>query len=101
MKETKISSFKSHDCHVILKHLLPLALHGLLITSVREALIELLMFFDILGAKELKMDDLEQIEAQIHITLCQLEKAFPLTYFDVMLHLSIHFVHEAKIRGPV
>ena len=30
MKETKISSLKSHDCHVILKRLLPLALHGLL-----------------------------------------------------------------------
>jgi len=101
MKETKISGLKSHDCHVILKHLLPLALRGLLAPPVREALIELSMFFDILGAKELKVDDLEQIEAQIPLTLCKLEKAFPPAFFDIILHLSIHLVHEAKIRGPV
>jgi len=34
MKETKIFSLKSHDCHIILKHLLPLALRGLLTTPV-------------------------------------------------------------------
>jgi len=62
MKETKIFGLKSHDCHIMLKHLLPLALRT---TPVKEALIELSMFFDILGAKELKMDELEQIEAQI------------------------------------
>ena len=59
------------------------------------------MFFDILGAKELKVGDLEQIEPQIPLTLCKLEKAFPPAFFNVMLHLSIHLVHEAKIGGPV
>lgn len=69
MKETKISRLKSHDCHVILKHLLPLTLRGLLVAPVLESLIQLSMFFDILQAKELKVDDLEQIEAQIPLTL--------------------------------
>jgi len=59
------------------------------------------MLFYILGAKELKMEALEQIEAQIPITLCKLEKVFPLAFFDVMLHLSVHLVHEAKVGGPV
>jgi len=39
-------------------------------------LIDLSMFFDMLCAKELKMDEVEQIEAQIPITLCKLEKDF-------------------------
>ena len=43
MMETKISGLKSHDCHVILKRLLPPALHGLLAAPVHEALIELSM----------------------------------------------------------
>jgi len=43
MKESKISGLKSHDCHVILKRLLPPALHGLLAAPVHEALIELSM----------------------------------------------------------
>jgi len=101
IKETKISSLKSHDCHAILKHLLPLALCGILVALVREVLIELSVIFDIWGAKELKMDDLEQTKAEIPITLCNLEKAFPPIFFDVMLYLSIHLVHEAIIGGPV
>ena len=59
------------------------------------------MFIDELGAKELKIEELEKIEAQIPITLCKLEKAFPLAFFYIMLHLSTHLVYEAKIRGPI
>jgi len=47
------------------------------------------------------MDNLEQIEAQIPLTLCKLEKAFPLVCFHVMVHLLFHLVHEAKIGGPI
>jgi len=101
MKEIKISGLKSPDCHVILKHLLPLPLCDLLKPHVQEALIELSIFFDILGAKELKMDALEQIKAQISTTLCNLEKVFPPTFFDVILYLSIHLVHEAKVGRPI
>jgi len=39
---------------------------------------------------------LEQVEAQIPLTLCKMEKAFPPEFFDIMLHLSIHLIHEAK-----
>jgi len=66
-----------------------------------EAIIELSMFFDILGTKELRMKDLEQIEAQIPITLRKLEKQFPPVFSDVMVHLPIHLAHEAKIGGPL
>ncbi|XP_021848834.2 uncharacterized protein [Spinacia oleracea] len=58
-KEAKISGLKSHDCHVILEHLLPLAIHGLLTLLVREALIELSLFFTLLCAKVLNVDDLK------------------------------------------
>uniref|UniRef100_A0A803N9M9 Uncharacterized protein n=1 Tax=Chenopodium quinoa TaxID=63459 RepID=A0A803N9M9_CHEQI len=40
-KEAKISGLKSHDYHVILEHLLPVAMRGLLTPLVREALIEM------------------------------------------------------------
>ncbi|KAH0650206.1 hypothetical protein KY284_030118 [Solanum tuberosum] len=51
--------------------------------------------------KELNIDNLEQIEAQIPITLCKLEKVFPPSFFDVMVHLPIHLATEAKIAGPI
>lgn len=95
-KEAKILGLKRHDCHVILEHLLPLATRGLLTPLVREALIELSMFFTILCAKEL-----ERIEKHIHITLCKLEKVFPPFFFTIMMHLLIHLAREAIIWGSV
>ncbi|XP_033514313.1 uncharacterized protein [Nicotiana tomentosiformis] len=100
-KNHKIPGLKSHDFHVLLQHILPLALRGMLSKEVCEPVIELSLFFNVLGSKELRIDDLEQIEAQIPITLCKLEKVFPPSFFDVMVHLPIHLASEAKIAGPI
>ncbi|WMV40449.1 hypothetical protein MTR67_033834 [Solanum verrucosum] len=101
MKDHKISGLKSHDCHVLLQHLIPLAIRSMLCIEVREPLIELSLFFNLLGAKCLKLEELEQIEAQIPETLCKLEKVFIPAFFDVMEHLPIHLANEAMIGGPV
>ncbi|XP_057999327.1 uncharacterized protein LOC131178387 [Hevea brasiliensis] len=101
MKESKISRLKIHDCHVLLLHILPLAMRGLLPKVVYEPLVELSLFFSHLGAKALKTDVLEQLEKQIPITLCKLERIFPLSFFDIMVHLPMHLASEAKIGGPV
>ncbi|WMV09569.1 hypothetical protein MTR67_002954 [Solanum verrucosum] len=69
--------------------------------EVCEPLIELSIFFSVLGSKELKIDNLNHIEAQIPITLCKLEKVFPPSFFDVMVHLPIHLASEAMIAGPI
>nr|XP_033515887.1 uncharacterized protein LOC117280298 [Nicotiana tomentosiformis] len=100
LKDRKVLGLKSHDCHVLLQHLLPLALRGILCKSVYEPLIELSLFFNVLGSKCLSMDELEKIDSQISITECKLEKVFPPTFFDVMGHLPIHLTNEAKIAGP-
>ncbi|XP_075088317.1 uncharacterized protein LOC142170329 [Nicotiana tabacum] len=64
---------KSHDCHIT-TILAPLAIRGMLCKSVSEPLIELSLFFNILGAKCLSMEELEQIDGQIPKTECKLEK---------------------------
>ncbi|WMV51053.1 hypothetical protein MTR67_044438 [Solanum verrucosum] len=76
-------------------------MRGMLCKSVSEPLIELSIFFKVLGAKCLSIEELEQIEAQIPKTPCKLEKVFPPAFFDVMVHLSIHLPNEARIAGPV
>lgn len=101
MKEHKILGLKSHDCHVILEQLLPLGIRGLLPKSVCEPLIELSLFFTSLCSKTLRVDDLKQIESQIPITLCKLEKVFPPSFFDVMVHLPVHLSSEAQLGGSV
>ena len=44
------------------------------------------------------MNDLQQ---DIVVTLCLLEKYFSLSIFDIMLHLTVHLVKEVRLCGPV
>ncbi|XP_075645463.1 uncharacterized protein LOC142616510 [Castanea sativa] len=105
LKDRKISGPKSHDCHILLETLLLLAIDGLLpeevSAKVSKPLIVLSNFFKALCSKVLSVDDLEKMESQISIALCQLEMIFPPLFFDVMMHLPIHLAGEAMIAGPV
>ena len=61
----KISCMKSHDHHVFLEQLLPIAIRGLLPKQVCEPLIELSNFFKNLCSKTLTMKGLDALESQI------------------------------------
>lgn len=41
------------------------------------------------------------MEEKIPVILCNLEKIFPPSFFDVMEHLPIHLPTEADLGGPV
>ena len=101
LKEAKIFGLKSHDCHILLEQLLPLAIRGVVPTNVYEAITELSIFFKELCSKVLRKDVLKHLESQISITLCKLEKIFPPSFFDVMIHLALHLALEARLAGPV
>ena len=85
LKSRKISGLKSHDFHILLEILLPLAIDGLLLEEVfalvSTPLIELSSFFKALYSKVLSVDDLEKMEYQIVIALCLLERIFPPSFF--------------------
>ena len=49
----------------------------------------------------LKTYQLEHLENDIIVTLCKLERIFPPSFFDVMVHLPIHLASEAKVTGLV
>ncbi|WMV59292.1 hypothetical protein MTR67_052677 [Solanum verrucosum] len=97
----KITKLKSHDYHVLLQRVLPIALCGFVNKDVSLALIELGYFFQRLCCKTLRRDDLEQLERDIIIILCKLEMIFPPAFFDVMIHLAVHLPREAMYGGPV
>ncbi|KAK2663203.1 hypothetical protein Ddye_001777 [Dipteronia dyeriana] len=52
-------------------------------------------------AKTLNVQDLKKLEEGIVLILCKLEKKFPPSFFDVMVHLVVHLPYEAKLVGPV
>ena len=46
----------------------------------------------------IKIDELQE---EVVVTLCLLEKYFPPAFFDVMVHLIVHLLREIKLCGPV
>ncbi|XP_049394089.1 uncharacterized protein LOC125858374 [Solanum stenotomum] len=101
MEDCKLSRMKSHDCHVFLERLLPIAFRDLLPEPIWNALTEISLFFKGLCANVLKVEDLQQLEESIKVTICKLEKIFPPGFFDPMEHLPIHLPYEAIAGGPV
>lgn len=97
----KISGMKSHDCHVFLQRLLPVAIRKFLTLEIRTTLTELSTFFNQLCARTLKVDVLKQMKEEIIMILCKLEKIFPPTFFDVTIHLAIYLPREAELAGLI
>ena len=101
LNERKIYGLKSHDYHVLMHQLLPLSIHGVLHKNVSGGIIELCNFFKQLYSKVLSTNQLQRLKNDIIITLCKLERLFPPSFFDIMMHLPMHLENEAKIVGPV
>lgn len=101
MDGRKVQGLKTHDCHILLQQILPVAMRGLIHKDIYEAIAELGIFFKEICAKTLKVDVLHRLKSEIPIILCKLEKIFPPAFFDVMVHLAVHLPDEALLRGPV
>ncbi|XP_071739827.1 uncharacterized protein [Rutidosis leptorrhynchoides] len=54
-----------------------------------------------LCSKVLKQNDLFNMEKDIGKILCDLERIFPPSFFDVVIHLSVHLASEARLGGPI
>ena len=101
VKPPKNFGLKSHDNHILIQQLLSVALQNVLPKHVRSPIMKLCVYFRQLCSKVLNPCDLVQMENEIGKTLCDLERIFPPSFFDVMIHLSVHLASEAKIAGPV
>ena len=101
LKERKISGMKNHNNHILMQQLFPIAIHGSLPLEVSRPLIGLSCFFKEICFKVLNVDELRALEKRIAVTLCELERIFPPSFFIVMVHLVMHLASKAKVAGPV
>ncbi|XP_074300846.1 uncharacterized protein LOC141632175 [Silene latifolia] len=101
IKDSKLVGMKSHDCHVMRTQLLPVAIRSVLPKHVRQVITKLCLFFDAINSKDIHPDTLDDLQADVVVTLCELEMYFPISFFDIMVHLVIHLVREIKLCGPV
>jgi len=93
-------SMQSHDWHVFMECLLPIAFRSLP-EFVWNAIAEISQFFRDLCCNSLRMDDLIRTKANISIIICKLERIFSPSFFDSMEHLVIHLPTKAILGGPV
>ncbi|XP_057990582.1 uncharacterized protein LOC131172963 [Hevea brasiliensis] len=79
------------DCYVSNMHL------GIASKNVWQALTELSNFFRELTSTTLREEAMLQLNEEIPIILCKLERIFPPSFFDSMEHLPVHLAYEAWI----
>jgi hypothetical protein len=101
MKTSKVHFKKSHDCHILIGQFLPIAIRAILPVKVRDTIMKLCSFFNAISQKVVDPMKLTKLQDDLIITMCNLETIFPPSFFDLMPHLLVHFVHEMKYLGPV
>ncbi|KAL6564989.1 hypothetical protein OROMI_016439 [Orobanche minor] len=101
IKPPTISGLKRHDNHILMQQLLPIAIRKTLPKCARYPLIRLSRYFRELCSKVEDPREVMFLEKDIAEILCQLEKYFPPTFFDSMVHLTIHLATEVRLGGPI
>ena len=65
----KFSGMKSHDCHVLMTQILPVAIRGIMDAHVRETLFGLCNFFDVISRKSVGVRQLRRLQEEIVVIL--------------------------------
>jgi Domain of unknown function (DUF4218) len=58
-------------------------------------------FFNSICSKVIDPGTLEKLQTDVVVTLYELEMYFPPSFFDIMVHLTIHLVQEIKLCGLI
>ena len=92
----KLGHMKSHDFHVMLTQILPVAIRNLMDKDIRNTLIDLCDFFNKLWQTVIDPEELDNMQDDIARILSNIEMFFPPSFFNVMVHLTVHLVDEIK-----
>ena len=101
VKDRRLYSLKSHDYHILMQDLLPVALRCCMPKKVTSCIIELSNIMKAICGKVLDVQELQKVQDRAALTLCNMEKIFPPSFFTIMVHLIIHLPYEAILGGPV
>jgi hypothetical protein len=101
VKDRKLVGLKSHDYHMLMQQFLPIAIRSIMPERARYAIIRFCFFFKSICSKEIRVEELDKLQEDLCVTLCLLEKYFPPSFFDVMVHLTVHLTREVKLCGPI
>ena len=81
MNKHKLFGMKSHDCHVFMQRLIPIAFRELLPEDVWSPLTELSNFFKDLTSTVITEEEMRRLEEAILVIICRLEHIFSPSIF--------------------
>jgi hypothetical protein len=77
-----------------------LIFHGYFNTNLWKIFIVLSYFYRLICAKQVSKVMMQELEKEIMVLVCKMEKIFPPRWFNAMKHLLVHLPWEARVRGP-
>jgi hypothetical protein len=101
IRKKKFGGLKSHDYHVLMQQILPLALRGLLQLGPWLAVMRMCKVFRRICTKVYNRAEFSSLEADVAESMALFEMEFPPSFFDIMIHLPYHLVQELDLCGPV
>nr|GEY95158.1 hypothetical protein [Tanacetum cinerariifolium] len=96
LKDRKLIGLKSHYYHMLMQAFLPIAIRSIMHPPTQYAIIRFFFFFKLICSKEIILQELDKMQAELVVTLCLLEKFFPFSFFDFMIHLTVHLTREVE-----
>ena len=97
----ELQHLKSHDFHVLMQHIIPVALRGLLQLGPRRAIYHLCHIFQHVNSPILDPLEFPMILEDAVETLCLLNKELPPTSFTISFHLVLHLIPEMTVCGVI
>jgi hypothetical protein len=88
IRKKKLGGLKSHDYHVLMQHVLPLVLRGLMKPGPRMAIMRMCKVFRRLYTKVYNPAEFQSLETDVAKSLALVEMHFLPSFFDIMTHLS-------------
>jgi hypothetical protein len=101
IKKRNFGTLKSHNYHVLMQQLMPLALRGLLKPGPCMAMIRMSKVFRRICTKVYNPVEFPSLVADVAESMALLEMEFLPSFFDIMTHLPYHLVEELDLCRPV
>ena len=101
LRKKNFGGLKSHDYHVLMQQILPLALRNLMQLGPRMAVMRMSKVFRRICTKVYNLADYAFLQADVAESMALVEMEFPLAFFDIMTHHLYHLVRELDLCGSV
>ena len=98
----KLRGLKTHDYHFIIENILPIVVNiSTLENELRLEIIRLGLILKRMSLHVLDPLNFDSLRQEVVEVLCLLEREFPPTIFNILMHFLIHLEYELDNCGPV